>query len=73
MLLQKIQWEAISRYRRLTLSAVSKKEMEQRRTKVGYCGWRKGTSRDEVTLTSEEINPAAALSIVELCLSGDIS
>ena len=37
-----------------------------------YCGWRKGASRDEVMPNSEEIKPVA-ISIVELCLAGEIS
>ena len=37
-----------------------------------YCGWQKGTSRDEATSNSEEIKPIA-LSIVKLCLDGGIS
>ena len=37
-----------------------------------YCGWQKGTSRDEATLNSEKIKPVA-LSIVELCLAEGIS
>ena len=36
-----------------------------------YCSWQKGTSWEEVTLISEEIQPVAA--IIELCLSEGIS
>ena len=63
----------------VTLRSCEEKMGDQRDTKVApwckhcsSCGWWKGTSRDEMTLISEEIK-SLALAVLELCLSEGIS